>query len=85
MEHSGKLKIVDELDPSQNTLDVEGLTKFLSEFDHTFMDRSKPKRPDYFVIDNFARYFKLDDDNLLGVKQEVKKISDVACADKIVA
>ena len=45
------------------------------------MDRSKPKRPDYFVIDNFARYFKLDDDNLLGVKQEVKKISDVACAD----
>ena len=53
----------------------------MSEFDHTFMDRSKPKRPDYFVIDNFARYFKLDDDNLLGVKQEVKKISDVACAD----
>ena len=81
MESAGKLKTVNELDPQNNRIDSENLAKFLSDFDHTFMDRSKPKRPDYFVIDNFARYFKLDDDNLLGVKQEVKKISDVACAD----
>ena len=73
--------IINALLPGTNRIEKKKVASFLSQFDHTYMDRSKPKRPDYFVIDNFARYFKLDDDNLLGVKQEVKKISDVACAD----
>ena len=68
MEHSGKLKIVDELDPSQNYLEAEDLTKFLSEFDHTYMNRKIPNRPDYFIIDDFASL--LDNINLLEVKSE---------------
>ena len=68
MEHSGKLKIIDELDPSQNILEHEDLIKFLSEFDHTYMDRKIPNRPDYFIIDDFASHFGLDNNDLLGEK-----------------
>ena len=69
MEHSGKLKIVDELDPSQNYLEAEDLTKFLSEFDHTYMNTKSPNRPDYIIMDDFASAF--DNINLLGAKSEV--------------
>ena len=55
MENSGKLKIIDELDPSQNILEHEDLIKFLSEFDHTYMD-------------NFASHFGLVNNDLLGEK-----------------
>ena len=63
--------IINRLLPSVNHLDKVNLQKFLSEYDHTFTDRSKPKGPNYFVIDNFARYFKLDNADLQGAKKEV--------------
>ena len=68
MEHSGKLKIIDELNPSKNILEHEDIIKFLSEFDHTYMDRNKTNRPDYFIIDNFASHLRLDNNDLLGEK-----------------
>ena len=46
------LKIIDQLDPSENVLDEDNLAKFLSKFDHSFMNRT-PKGPDYIVIDDF--------------------------------
>ena len=64
IEWEGKRKIINGLLPSVNHLDKVNLQKFLSEYDHTFTDRSKPKGPNYFVIDNFARYFKLDNADL---------------------
>ena len=73
--------LIDELIPSENYLDKVNLKKFLSEYDYTFTDRSKPKGPNYFIIDNFARYFKLDNADLLGAKTEVKKFSEIACDD----
>ena len=46
------------------------MTKFLSEFDHTFMDRSKPKGPDYLVIDNFVEIFEsLDKTHLVRARK----------------
>ena len=57
MEISGKLKTIDELDPVENRIDEDNLTKFLNEFDHTYMDRSRPKGPDYLIIDNFVDIF----------------------------
>ena len=81
----GKRKLINELQPSVNRIDKVSFGKFLNVFDHTFMDRSKPKGPNYFIIDNFARYFKLDKDVLLGAKKEVEKISDIACSDVDIA
>ena len=70
MEHSGKLKIIDELDPSQNFIEEEALTKFLTEFDHTYMERRIPSRPDYFIIDDFASYLGPDSNDLLAAKSQ---------------
>ena len=54
---SGKLKIINELDPSKNLINHDDITKFLSDFDHTYMDKTRPKGPDYFIIDDFSSYF----------------------------
>ena len=43
------------------------------------MDRSKPSGPAYFIIDNFARYFKLDQADLLTAKEEVKNLTNLPC------
>ena len=69
MEHSGKLQTIDELDPSQNLIDEDKLAKFLSDFDHTYMDRARPIGPDYFIIDDFASYSGLDNNDLLAAKR----------------
>ena len=56
IEKLGNLKTIDKLDPSENLIDDTNLAKFLSEFDYTLMDRmdkSRPKGPDYLIIDNF--------------------------------
>ena len=57
IENSGNLKTIDELDPAENRIDDVNLAKFLSDFDHTFSDRSRPKGPDYLIIDNFVELF----------------------------
>ena len=68
MEHSGKLQTIDELDPSHNLINDKGLAKFLSDFDHTYMDRARPIGPDYFIIDDFASLAGLDNSDLLAAK-----------------
>ena len=43
VERSGLLKTVNELNPTRYRFGNDNLKKFLSEFDYTYMDRSKPK------------------------------------------
>ena len=68
MEHSGKLQTIDELDPSRNRIDKDELAKFLSDVDHTYMDRARPNGPDYFIIDDFAYLTGLGNSGLLAAK-----------------
>ena len=51
------LKTVNELDAENNYIDSNNLAQFLSDFDGTFMDRSRPKGPDYLIVDNFFDTF----------------------------
>ena len=51
-------------------IDTANLTKFMSDFDHTFMDKSRPKGPDYLIIDNFAEFFKDANLNLIKARKE---------------
>ena len=67
-------KTVNELDPFQNQLTIEDLTKFLSDFDHTYMDRTRPKGPDFLIIDNFAEIFRLDKTDLMSARREAEDI-----------
>ena len=41
-EITGEIITINELDPSQNTIDDTNIVEFMSEFDHTYMDRSRP-------------------------------------------
>ena len=77
MENSGKLKTIDELDPVENRIDEDNLTKFLSEFDHTYMDRARPKGPDYLIIDNFVEIFGIDKADLIDAKSEAEEIKRI--------
>ena len=71
VEISGKLKTVNELDPQNNYIDNDNIAKFLGEFDHTYMDRSKPKGPDYLIIDNFEDTFEnLEKADLINARSE---------------
>ena len=79
MENSGKLKTVDEIDPANNRFDYDNFAKFLSDFDHTFSDRSKPKGPDYLIIDNFTSLFELSKGDLFAAKKEAWKLSNEIC------
>ena len=65
---AGKLRTIDNLDPINEKLDESNLTKFLNYFDYTYMDRSKPKGPDYLIIDNFVDYFGIDYTDLIRAK-----------------
>ena len=76
VEISGKLKNINELDPTQNQIDKDNIVKFLSDFDHTYADRSRPKGPDYLIIDNFAHFFQLDMVDLMRARSEAKDITD---------
>ena len=53
MVDAGNLKVINEIDSDKWFVNDENLTKFLSYFDYTFMDRSRPKGPDYLIMDNF--------------------------------
>ena len=68
MTKAGKLEVIDEIDPEKRWVGDKELTKFLNKFDHTYMDRSKPKGPDYLIIDNFIDYFGIDYTDLIRAK-----------------
>ena len=70
MDDSGKLRIIDKFGPYNNKVSDIELIKFLSEFDHTYMDRSKSKGPDYLVMDNFYENFSLNQADLFGARTE---------------
>ena len=53
----GKIKVINELDRDQWDVHGDNFSKFLSDFDVTYMDRSRPKGPDYLVMDNFLDIF----------------------------
>ena len=54
--------------------------KFLNYFDYTYMDRSKPKGPDYLIIDNFLGSFGLDYADLVSAKGLAEVISKGVCS-----
>ena len=64
---------------------MDDLTKFLGDFDHTYMDRTRPKGPDYLIIDNFAEVFQLDKTDLIDARSEAEGIKDVACNNQVTA
>ena len=69
IENSGKLKIIDALDPTKNKIDNDDIAKFVSDFDYTFMDKSRPNRPDYIIIDNFLDQFpNLEKSDLINAR-----------------
>ena len=71
--------IVNELDPIKNNFDIKEVKRFLSDFDHTYMDRTRPKGPDYLIIDNFAEAFGLENADLLGARSEAEDLKEVVC------
>ena len=74
-----KTTTVNELDPVKNRLDIDEVTKFLSDFDHTYMDRTRPKGPDFLIMDNFAELFGLAKTDLIGARSEAEDLKEVAC------
>ena len=80
MESSGILHTIDQLDPMKNMLNQDNLPQFLSEFDHTYMDRTKPKGPDYIVIDNLFEIFEdLNKDVLLAARKDAEQTTNELC------
>ena len=80
VESTGGPRTVNALDPGKNRIDKENIKKFLSYFDFTFRDRSKSsKGPDYFIIDNFSHYFKIEKADLLGARSEAEELVGIAC------
>lgn len=70
--NAGKLQVIDEIDSNLRAVSDIELNKFLSKFDHTYMDRNKPKGPDYLVMDNFFENFDLNEADLLGARRDVE-------------
>ena len=81
VESSGMLKTVDALKPAKNKFTKEKLKKFLSEFDHTHMDRSKPRGLAYLIIDDVAKFFKLHNDDLKNARREAEEHVNFVCSE----
>ena len=81
VESSGMLKTVDALNPAKNKFTKENLKKFLSEFDYTHMDRSKPRGLAYLIIDDVAKFFKLRTDDLKDARREAEGHVDIVCSE----
>ena len=81
VESSGMLKTVDALNPAKNKFTKEKLKRFLSEFDHTHMDRSKPKGLAYLIIDDVAKFFKLSSHDLKDARREAEEHVDFVCKE----
>ena len=47
------------------------------------MDRSKPKGPDYLVMDNFFENFSLSEDDIILARKEAEEISKEICTDDV--
>ena len=56
---------------------------FMKYFDHTYMDKSKPKGLDYLVMDDFYEIFALNEDDLLNARREAEDISTNICTNDI--
>ena len=69
---------INELDPAQNRIGKDNLTKFLSDFDNTYMDRTKPKGPDYLIIDNILETF-LERADLLAARSKAEEMTSFIC------
>ena len=81
VESSGMLKTVDALNPAKNKFTKENLKKFLSEFDYTHMDRSKPKGLAHLIIDDVAKFFKLGNDDLKNARKEAEEHVNLVCKE----
>ena len=79
LQNADKLKTVNELDDFNNRIDDDKIRKFLSEFDDTFMDRSRPKGPDYLIIDNFINFFQLEKADLINARKEFEEMTVECC------
>ena len=83
VERTGKVKTVNELDLLNNHINRDNITEFLSDFDHTFMDRKRSKKgPDYLIMDNFVQSFvELDKGHLMKARNEAEEVSKIVCAE----
>ena len=43
------------------------------------MDRSKPKGPDYLIIDGVAKFFKLNEADLTDARKEAEEFVNFVC------
>ena len=68
------METVNELDPVKNYVDWENITKFLGDFDPTYMDRLRPKGPDYLIMDNLFENL-LEKTDLIHARSEAEDFS----------
>ena len=55
----------------------------MSYFDHTYMDRSRPKGPDYLIIDNFEETFPdLEKKDLIDARSEAEILAGDVCGSQ---
>ena len=64
-------RMINDLAPHIMKLEQNNLTKFLEFFDTTFIE-PREKGPDYLIIDNFAEYFNLAEEDMQGAKTEAE-------------
>ena len=49
------------------------------------MDRSRPKGPDYLVMDNLDEIFGLNKADLISARKEAEKLTEAICDEGITA
>ena len=64
-------RMINDLAPNIQKLEQKNLTKFLEFFDTTFIE-PRERGPDYLIIDNFAEYFNLAEEDMQGAKTEAE-------------
>ena len=61
-------------------MDKDNLAQFLTKFDRTYTDRTKPKGLDYIVLDNFSEIFNdVQKDVLLAAKSNAVETTNELC------
>ena len=73
------MKIINEIDLNKNYVTNDNFSKFLGEIDYTYLDRSKPKGPDYLVVDDFLNLVALNKLDLLSARTEAEYLSNGYC------
>ena len=53
------------------------MSKFLGDFDPTYMDRSRPKGPDFLIMDNFFDYFEnfIEKTDMMSARSEAEELT----------